>query len=104
MVTKKIIDPLKIKLRSTELLCIIKKIKSPILVIDSTDNKDYNFNYYLEVIKKGEMVSFVDVGDYILLASMSNSPTFECSDEQTYVILKENSVGLVVSKENLMLN
>lgn len=103
MVTKKIIDPNRIKLRSTEVLCILKEVPSSIITVTSTDQPTYSDNYYLEVVKVGEAVSFVSETDIILYANTKDVPSFECSDGEHYIILRENSIMLVIPKDNFNL-
>lgn len=102
MVTKKIIDPQRIKLRSTEILCILKEAPSSIITVTSPDQV-VSDNFYLEVIKVGEAVSLVSETDIILYASIKDIPSFECSDGEHYIILRENSIMLAVPKDNFNL-
>jgi predicted mannosyl-3-phosphoglycerate phosphatase (HAD superfamily) len=91
-------DVTKIKLRDYEVLTRVRKINSPIVLVNDKEGEE-QFNQYLEVIKVGKTVSLVEVGDRIIMAERNRMVPFE-HNGQTYIIIDENSARLVVSDDN----
>ncbi len=86
-----------IKLREFEVLLKVKELPSSIVLLNKEN--DQQENAFLEIVKKGDAVKDFNVGDIVLKLDVQRAAYFSIK-EQDYFIAGENSLKLVVEKDN----